>query len=323
MLDFLLEILQCPACGGALSWGIDERSANRIHQGRATCIECEAVYPVRDDIAIFLTADLPIEDYWQQADDRLTTMLSQHEGLIDQLQTSTNPADQFYWGLVLQEQGRFREAETVMRQAERGLYTPGYLEGMERQLRYVVERAIGPLVDMASGRGGLVERLLRAKVQPVVATDFSPRVLRQNRRRFEVLGLYDQLSLVVCDSRKTPFKNGSVPTLTSHVGLSNVQGEAVAEWQRISAGRLLATHFFFPPDDEINRHAARELDLETMLFEDTTRQAFVGVGWAMEVANAYPAFASPTPKSDLLGAGIDGLPVADTELTWCVLTTNA
>lgn len=322
MLDFLLEILQCPSCAGVLSWGIDERSANRIHQGKATCTLCGAVYPVRDDIAIFLTSDLPIEDYWQQADDRLTTMFSQHLGLLDQLQASTNPADQFFWGMVLQEQGRFKEAEVVMRQAERGLYTPAYLEGMERQINHVVRRATGPVVDMASGRGVLVERLLRSGIKPVVATDFSPRVLRQNRRRFEVIGLYEHLSLMVCDSRKTPFKDNSIPTLTSHVGLSNVQGNAVPEWKRISAGRLLATHFFFPDDDDANRHAAHELDLEPMLFEDSTRQVFTAADWQLEVANSYLAVASPTPKSDLLGAGIDALPVADTELMWCVLTTT-
>jgi len=69
-----------------------------------------------------------------------------------------------------------------------------------------------------------------------VATDYSPHVLRQDRRRLVSFGLYDKISLLAFDARRTPFKNGAVETLTTNVGLSNVENprnllkELRSEW---------------------------------------------------------------------------------------------
>ena len=75
------------------------------------------------------------------------------------------------------------------------------------------------MVDLASGRGELVEKLLSHLACPVTATDFSLTVQRRNRRRFRHLGLDARLSLLVVDARQTPFRDGAVPVMTSNLGL--------------------------------------------------------------------------------------------------------
>jgi hypothetical protein len=47
------------------------------------------------------------------------------------------------------------------------------------------------------------------------------------------------------------------------------------------------------------------------------------MGFDAKLKNVQKSRALPTPTSDLLeGAGIDALPVAETELTWCTLVAR-
>jgi hypothetical protein len=83
---------------------------------------------------------------------------------------------------------------------------------------------------------------------------------------------------------------------------------------------LVATHLFYPVEDEANRSAARELELEDLLVREPTRAAFADAGWELSLEYECEVPASPTPESALVpGVRIDGLPVCDTRATWCVL----
>ena len=91
-----------------------------------------------------------------------------------------------------------------------------YTKCWDRQVDYVIERLSttdGSVVDLASGRCYLVERLVRRLKRPVAATDFSPGVLRRNRRWLASIGLYERVSLLAFDVRRTPFKDEAVETL--------------------------------------------------------------------------------------------------------------
>jgi len=72
MQTYLLNMLECPACHGALEWHITEYRGDRIEAANALCVTCGAVYPVREGIALFLTPDLPREDLWEQVDSQLS-----------------------------------------------------------------------------------------------------------------------------------------------------------------------------------------------------------------------------------------------------------
>lgn len=332
MHSFLLEMFACPACHGKLKWVIWEQRDDRIEAAEALCTACGAVYPVREGIGLFLTPDLPRNDLWEQSGSQLTRYLSENPEVEQQLMDvpveSLSPADQFLRALVLEEREDYTQAKIVADLARTGLYTPEYLTCSASQVNYLVEAlaaASGPIVDLASGRGELVQVLAQKLNQTVIATDFSPRVLRRNRRWLQFLGLYERVTLLAFDARRTPFKDGAVKTLTTFVGLPNIDQPdlLLRELRRIITGTLFAISHFFPEDDEANVTAISEMGLSALLFRRSALERFAAARWQVEFANTCTGQAKPTPASLLIeGLGIDGLPVADTVLEWGVLVAR-
>ncbi|MGC8839721.1 MAG: class I SAM-dependent methyltransferase, partial [Anaerolineae bacterium] len=159
-----------------------------------------------------------------------------------------------------------------------------------------------------------------------VATDFSPRVLRRDRRLLEHLGLRERVSLLALDARRTPFRDGAVATLTSNLGLPNIEhpGDLLRELRRAVSGTFYAISHFYPEEDEANGQVIRGAGLEALLFRRPCLEAFRAAGWEVDVANACRSRALPTPTGVLLeGAGIDALPVAETTLEWCTLVARS
>src|SRR5262249_50138157 len=229
MHRFVCDLLECPQCHGELAWTIAVQRGERIEEGVARCTLCAASYPVREGIGLFLTPDLPRADLWEQMESGLIHQLREHPAverrLMEDLVESLVPADQFFRALVLEERGDYAQARAISGLAQTRLYTREYLACLASQRGYVLEwlaGTSGPVVDLATGRGELVEALAREHRCPIIATDFSPRILRRDRRLLEFLGLYDQVSLLAVDARRTPFKNGAVATLTTNLGLPNI-----------------------------------------------------------------------------------------------------
>jgi uncharacterized protein YbaR (Trm112 family) len=332
MHSFLLEMFACPACYGTLEWNIMEQRDDRIEAAEALCTACGAVYPVREGIGLFLTSELPRNDLWEQSGSQLTHYLIEHPEIEQQLMLvpveTLSPADQFLRALVLEEREDYTQAKIAADLARSGLYTPEYLTCSTSQVNYLVEELAttpGPIVDLASGRGELVQVLAQKINQPVIATDFSPRVLRCNRRWLQFLGLYERVTLLAFDARRTPFKNRAVKTLTTFVGLPNIDqpGLLLRELRRIVTGTLFAISHFFPEDDEANASAISEKGHSALLFRRSALEQFAAAGWQVELANTCTGQAKPTPASLLIeGLGIDGLPVADTVLEWSVLVAR-
>ncbi len=332
MHSYVIDMLQCPACHAELDWRINERNENRIGSAEARCTACAASYPVLDGIGIFLLPELPRNDLWEQVDSELAKYLQEHPGVERQLMepplSELSPADQFYRSLLLDERGNYAEAKAAEDTANAGLYTSEYLACRDSQLNHLIEQASGsecPVVDLASGRCYLVEKLASRFNRAIIATDFSPRVLRRDRQWLEFFGLYDQVSLLAFDARRMPFKNGSIKTLTTNLGLPNIEepGEMLQELRRVVSDRFLAISFFYPEDDDTNGAVIREAGMDRLLYRRTAREAFVTAGWEVSLENACVGKARPTPAGVVLeGARVDGLPVAETELEWCVLVAN-
>jgi len=220
--------------------------------------------------------------------------------------------------------GEYKQARALEKLAEKGIYTREYRACWQSQIEYVIEqlaRAEGPVVDLASGRCYLVEQVARRLDRLVVATDFSPRVLKRDRAWLKVMGLYDQVSLLALDAQRTPFRAGSVGTLTTNVGLQNIEepGNLMRELRRVVDGRFLAISHFYPEEDETNARALREDGLIALLRREALRSLALARSRAKAV-NVCRGQARPTPTSALLeGAGIDAFPVVDTTLEWCVI----
>ena len=332
MQPYLIEMLECPVCHGDLTWEITRRSGERIEEGEASCQGCRAAYPVLEGVGAFLTPDLPRRDLWQQVDSQLTRYLREHPRMEQRLMEAPvdelAPADLFYRALVLEERGAYEAAREMEEKANRGIYSEEYLACWESQRDAVIEQlseSDGPIVDLASGRCYLVEEMARRVARPIVATDVSPRALRQSQQRLKSFGLYDEISLLAFDARRTPFKDGVVKTLTTNVGLPNVEhpDNLLIELRRIGGGRFLAVSHFYPEEDEANAAALREAGLSRLIFHDAAVDGFVAAGWDVELVNECRSKAEPTPRSTVLGgAQIDAFPVAETVLDWCVLVAR-
>ena len=328
----LRELLSCPACRGDLSWRADERNGDHIEAGEARCRRCGAAYPIREGIGVFLTPDLPREDLWEEAGSGLTAYLRDHpeveRALLETPLPELSPADRFFRALLLEERGEYTAARAAEEAAEEGLYSPEYLRCRRKKVEYVLARlggVEGPVVDLASGRVYLAEELAGELGRHVVLTDFSPRVLRRNRGYFGAAGLYGRVSLLACDARRLPFRDGAVTTMTTNLGLPHIRepGELLSELRRVLSGTFLAICHFFPPEDAENGEVIREFGLETFLYRDAALEAFSRAGFRVEVENVCRGRALPTPKGRLIpDAGIDALPVAPTELTWCTLVAS-
>lgn len=329
MHAFLLDMLQCPECAGELQWDIARRDGDRIEQADVRCRQCGASYFVWEGIGMFLPPNLPRNDLWEQTSTALGRYLKEHPEVEERLMASPvaalSPADRFYRALALEERGDFAQARAIAEAALADLYTPEYLACHESQRLWVIDRIRsrpGPVVDLASGRGDLAERIARELHRPVIATDFSPRVLRRDRRALEAAGLYEHVSLMAMDARRTPLKDGTVSTLTTNLGLPNIEkpGELLAELRRVVSGEFLAITHFYPNDDEANLGPLREFGVAPLLVRESLVDLMTQAGWRVEVANARMGRALPTPASELLeGAQIDALPVAETVLEWCTI----
>lgn len=329
MHPYLIEWLQCPACRGKLEWGIAERNDTHIETAEARCVACAAIYPVREGIGVFLTPDLPRDDLWEQWDSRLAQYLREHPQVEHQLMDvpleTLSPADQFFRSLILDERGQFEQSKASAEAALPRIYTPEYRACSESQINYVIAHLAtgdGPIVDLASGLCHLVEEMAHRLSRPIVATDFSPRILRRVRQRFAFFGLYGRVSFLAFDARRTPFKDGAVRTMTTYQGLPNIRepGDLLRELRRIVSGEFLTISIFFPEDDESNAALIAEWGLSDLLFRHSLLQHFAQAGWDVEVAVSCFGKACPTPTSTVLeGATIDALPVKETTLEWCTL----
>lgn len=331
MQKYLIDMLCCPVCRETLHWTITEQNGKRLEAAEARCTGCDARYPVREGIGLFLTPDLPRNDLWEQVDRSLIRYLQANPELEKQLLDSPiatlNPADQLFRAFALEEKGAFaaaREAQTI---AFQGLYTTEYTKCWQHQADYVLAQlaqTTGPIIDLASGRGYLVERITRELDRPVVASDFSPRVLRRNRQQLSHLGLYEPVSLLAFDARRTPFRDGAVGTMTTNLGLPNIEepGSLLQELRRVVSGQLLAISYFFPPDDVINGMVIHEAHLDTVLYEDKLVAAFAAAAWPVTVENRCLGAAAPTPKGVILPARPDGLPSTETTLAWAVVVAD-
>lgn len=332
MQRFLLDLLECPACHHELIWQITERRGSQIEAGAARCLACDATYPIRDSIGLFLVSETRGDDLWEEAATGLGRLLAEHPDVDAELTAgpldALAPADQVFRALTLEERGDSAGAEAAFRAAHPRLYTPDYLACYAAVRQHLVATLAGisqPVVDLASGRGDLADELLPALGGPLVLTDLSPRVLRHDRRRLEARGAYKHASLLTFDALRTPFKTGALPILTTNFGLGNVRDASslLAELRRVVSGSFYAITYFFPEDDAANRAALAAAGLDTLAFRQNALERFAAAGWTVTLESVRTGHAEPTPRGVLIeGAAIDGLPVAPTQLEWCVLAAR-
>lgn len=294
--------LVCPACRSPLS--------------SLECDSCGRTFRSEDGIPLLILDD-SVADLWEQAESGLSRALREspelERALLAGPAAELAPADAFLRALVLEERGDGSEIDAAFVR----LYPAEALACMTAQIDVLCERLKeerGLVVDLASGRGLLLERLQRVVAGQLVATDISRRVLRRARRR--------GLDAVACDVRRLPFADGSVDCVTTFLGLNNVEqpGELLAELRRV-ARRMLAVHVVYEPGTANDREL-EQLGLEGLAYRDSFLRALTDAGWSPEIVSSRSVRLGPTPVGVLLeGAAIDRLPVEPVDGTW--LTVEA
>ena len=328
MQKYLPELMACPICHQDLIWTISESDENRILEATVNCSACAGQFSVREGIGIFLTDHIARNDTWAQVESGLSKYLKNNPKLEQALMGAAienlSPADKFFRAMMLEESNDFLNGRIIAKQALEEIYTTDYLDSQQSQRDYLVQQirnSPAPIIDIACGRGYLIEAMLESGIQQVVGTDFSPVVLRRNRAYFEHHGLYDNLSLIACDARMMPFKSKGIVTMTTYLGLSNIEHPAdiLKELARIVSGKFYAVAEFYPDIADENALQIRDNGLEQLMFENRVQDNLKQAGWQVSIENRQPVRIEPTPKSDLFGIGIDGLPVINTTITSCVL----
>jgi len=261
-----------------------------------------------------------MEDAWAAVESALSGFLREQpdveRALLDSPLESLNGADAYLRASVLEERGG--DAAKAYMRADESCYPQEVRAARDAAVARLVELVrdgTGPILDVATGRGRLLEELVAGTSRQLVATDVSPHVLRGTERR--VPGP----RYVVADAHALPFADAEIETLVTHLGLANVpRGRELLQELRRVGREVVATHILYPADDEENLAAARALGLGELFVREQALAAFVEAGWDVAFEYEQEVHASPTPKSALLpGVGIDSLPVRETRLTWCVL----
>lgn len=326
-----IKMLVCPMCHHELTWNIVDESETRVINAQVACTSCHEKYEVRDEIAVFLTDALTRNDLWEQGENGLIKYLDEHTDIYDRLMTSEeeslNGADYWYKASYFEMKRNFNESSRMYKKAFKKIYTKEYIDGWDSQMDYIVNQmnADEPIIDIASGKGYLIEKLLRETENDVVATDFSPTILLRNKAYYQSKGLYEKLSLIAFDARKTPFRTQSIVNMTSNMGIQNIEqpGAVVDELSRISKNRFMSVMIFIDESDKTHLEMFSKMGGDTYATRKSALKVFNKANWDVEVINSFTANIKPTPVGEIIkDAGIDGFPVKDTRVEFCIIDAS-
>lgn len=323
-----IDMLTCPLCHNELEWNIKEENEDRIINADITCSSCHSEYEVRDEIAAFLTNSLSRNDLWEKSENWLEKYLREnpdlHEKLVNTPEDELNGADYWFKASYFEMKKDFNTSSRMYKSAFPKIYSKDYINGWESQMDYIVKEIKDnkPTIDIASGKGYLIDKLLTRTKNYIVATDFSPTILLRNKEYYKFKGLYDRLSLMAFDARMTPFKNNSIESMTSNLGIQNIEepGEVINEMNRITKKEFMCVMQFIDKNDKVHIDFFNKYGNVTYATRDNAFETFKRTGWDIEICNSFMANIKPTPEGEILkGIGIDGFPLKDTKIEFCVI----
>jgi ubiquinone/menaquinone biosynthesis C-methylase UbiE/uncharacterized protein YbaR (Trm112 family) len=332
MFKFLQDKLVCPLCHGELKWAVLEESPTRIIKADISCISCGEEYSVRDQVVNFLINSKAEPDLWQTGEDNLERFFKLNPEIRARLMVAPfeemSAADMYVKAMLLEKEGNEKEAEKLMNIATINAYTKEMLDATDKEFKYLINllrKQSQFVVDIASGPGVLVKQILQNTDLKVVITDLSMSIIKRTYNSLIKEGYGERITFIAFDARTTPFRNNSVPIITSFVGLQNIDNpdNIISELKRISSGEFYSVCSFCSEDDDINRADLRKSGIESMYLKKKHVDEFVNNGWKVELLNPILAKSSPTPMSKILpNVGVDGFPVADGIFEHCIVKAS-
>ena len=314
----LIPLLACPTCHGELKSHVISQNKLHIIEGEFTCKNCGRNYPVDDSIGIFLVDTEKNRDFWKEQEDFATKFRRQHPTefflLTKTFLGNIRPEHHFLKGLLLDD-------EEILQRATKRIYTKDYLQGYEKTKRALWEEEKdkqGVILEIAYGRGMFFKEFIRSRQGSgvYVATDFSATVLRNDFRWLRANGLAEKVTLMAVDAKLMPFRDSSVPSMVSNIGLPNIrEGEkAVEEAFRILVpGGVFITNLMLTTENTKNYAKAKELSLHQFYVRQNSEEAFRKAGFTFTVDELHRGLVRPTP------GGIDLLPIVPDTYSFCVV----
>ncbi|WP_113672147.1 methyltransferase domain-containing protein [Vallitalea guaymasensis] len=323
-----MDMLICPLCHNELEWHIKEDNKDRIVNADIKCSSCQAEYEIRDEIAVFLTTSLSRNDLWEKTESGLEKYLRENPDVYKKLmntpENELNGADYWYKASYFEMKKDFITSSRMFESAFQKIYNNDYINGWKAQMDYIVEEIKDnePIIDIASGKGYLIEKLLKKTKNYIVATDFSPTILVRNKEYYKFKGLYDRLSLIAFDARKTPFRDNSIVTMTSNMGIQNIEqpGEVMREMNRITNREFMCVMQLIDEDDKVHMNFFNEFGSIAYATRANVMETYKKSGWDIKICNSFIADVKPTSEGEIIeGARIDGFPIEDTKIEFCVV----
>ena len=311
----LKKALACPVCHGPLT---EELS----------CPQCGLIFTAYQGIPCLFAPGK--EDLWEKNQSGLAVFFQENPAIAQSLEeapeSALNGADLAAKAGLLQMRGRFREAAELHQAAWHKCYPAEYIHSFRARLDKIaacVAGCPGPVVDIASGRGMLIARLLEKTAVPLAATDLSPSVLAEYQAsRWPEELKRGRLTHLAFDANAMPFGDKTLPVLTSCMGLQNISNpeQTARELRRVCGGRLYALCCFFPEDDRENQEAAAHLGLDGAFSQTALTAILERAGWKVSALEGPVFCQPPTPVGEIVpGMRVDALPVRETKTRFTTL----
>lgn len=235
MYSDILNILRCPVCGCAFEMEANETEDDEIIEGVLAC-ENGHEYLVREGVIDFGSAEQEGMNQWSEAYEE-----TDYESLDAEIEASKT------------DEERAQDEKLI------GAF-----------IRDAARQENGFILDIASGRGMLLKRLVPAVQEDVhvIATDLSFEVLQYDRLKLKKICPDGRVSFIACDAAALPLADASVERVVSFFGICNMMGlteEGVREAARVAGWKLMNSFVLIKEDSEGFRDVAefcRENGLE-------------------------------------------------------------
>ena len=122
--------------------------------------------------------------------------------------------------------------------------------------------------------------------------------------------------MIAFDCRTMPFRDSSIPAVTSNLGFPNIRndGKAVLEAFRVLVPKgILITNFLFTTEETKNYAKAKELGLEQFYTRSNVEQTFRKAGLRFSLEELHRGLVQPVP------GGIDSFPIVQDIYAFCVI----
>ena len=223
-LELLLPRMQCPVCREKMQLQIDKSDNDEVIEGALHCIN--------------------------------NHRFGIHAGVIDfgsQEQKGSNAWSEYLKNMDINAlDAEIENAKSEKEKKEQ-------LELLQRLTKRIIKEKPEVVIDIASGRGMLLEKLINADFgktpSTLVATDLSFEIMAKDRLKFKKLFPDKSLVYIACDATNLPFADDAVDLTVSFFGIANMfdlMEKGITEASRVTSksGVLLNAYIDIKEDSK-------------------------------------------------------------------------